>query len=108
MRKCPWATAMTVLAAAVLVGCSSGNTDNVAAPQPVDAPLSSESPADVAERGADSSESVESSEPVSSQENADTPNEMDWTVDLPARRLRRRLSENFVNPDRRARSSIAR
>ena len=79
MRKSPCVTAMTVLAAAILVGCSSGNTEGGAAAQPADAPSSSESPADVA----NSSESVESSEPVSSQETADTPNGMDWTVDLP-------------------------
>ncbi|MEC7590800.1 MAG: hypothetical protein VX842_03020, partial [Actinomycetota bacterium] len=67
MRKSRCATAMTVLAAAVLVGCSSGNTEGGAAAQPADAPSSSESPADVAEGVADSSESVESTEPLSSQ-----------------------------------------
>ncbi len=79
MRKSHCVIAMTVLAAAFLVGCSSGNTEGGAAAQPADAPSSNESPADVA----NSSESVESSEPVSSQETADTPNGMDWTVDLP-------------------------
>lgn len=83
MRKFPWVTAMTVLAAAVLVGCASGNTEGGAAPQPAGAPSSSQSPADVAEGDADSSESVESSEPASSQETAGTPSGMDWTVDLP-------------------------
>ena len=83
MRKSRCATAMTVLAAAVLVGCSSGNTEGGAAAQPADAPSSSESPADVAEGVADSSESVESTEPLSPQETADTRNGMDWTVDLP-------------------------
>ncbi|NDH18506.1 MAG: hypothetical protein EBY51_03890, partial [Actinobacteria bacterium] len=83
VRKSPWAAAMTVLAAAVLVGCSSGNTDDGAAPQPVDAPLSSESPADVVEGDAESSESVESTEPLSSQETPGTSNGTDWTVGLP-------------------------
>ena len=83
VRKSPWATAMTVLAAGVLVGCSSGNTDGGAAAQPADAPSSKNSPADVAEGVADSSESVESTEPLSSQETQGTPNGMDWTVDLP-------------------------
>lgn len=83
MRKSPWATAMPVLAAAVLVGCASGSTEGGAAAEPAGAPSSSESPADVAEGDADSSESVEPSEPASSQETAGTPSGMDWTVDLP-------------------------
>jgi len=83
VRKSPWATALTVLAAAVLVGCSSGNTDSGAAPQPGDAPPTSESSAEVAEGLADSSESVESTEPLSSPETPTTPNATDWTFDLP-------------------------
>ena len=83
MRKSPWSTAMPVLAAAVLVGCASGSTEGGAAAEPAGAPSSSQSPADVAEGDADSSESVESSEPASSQETAGTPSGMDWTVDLP-------------------------
>ena len=83
MRKSSCATATTALAAAVLVGCSWGNTDGGAAAQPADAPSSSESPDDVAEGGADSSESVKSTEPLSSQETPSTPNGTDWTGDLP-------------------------
>ncbi|MEL0249984.1 MAG: hypothetical protein VXA23_08435, partial [Actinomycetota bacterium] len=83
MRKSPWATTMTVLAAALLVGCASGSTEGGAAAEPAGAPSSSQSPADVAEGDADSSESVESSEPASSQETAGTPSGMDWTDDQP-------------------------
>ena len=83
VRNSPWATAWTVLAVAVLVACSSGNTDGGAAPQPGAAPPTSESPADVAEGLADSSESVAATEPLSSQETPVTSNATDWTLDLP-------------------------